>query len=90
MSKRPGNSAQHSEVNRARMSSRQSDETFSNLAQLERKLAVLEGNNFALRETAADRRALGEYEPIRDQALAVCSDINRRLVDLIKNNKIPT
>ncbi|KAF0287224.1 Intraflagellar transport protein 74 [Amphibalanus amphitrite] len=68
----------------------QSDETFSTLAQLERKLATIEGNNFALQETAADRRALGEYEPIRDQAIAVCADINKRLVDLIKNNKIPT
>ncbi|XP_043213246.1 intraflagellar transport protein 74 homolog isoform X1 [Amphibalanus amphitrite] len=76
--------------NKKMQSKLNSDETFSTLAQLERKLATIEGNNFALQETAADRRALGEYEPIRDQAIAVCADINKRLVDLIKNNKIPT
>ena len=80
----------HSAVTPASLCARQSDETFSALALLERKLATLEGNNWALRETAADRRALGEYEPIREQAIAVCSDINGRLVELIRSNRIPT
>ncbi|XP_037078948.1 intraflagellar transport protein 74 homolog [Pollicipes pollicipes] len=65
------------------------DETYSKLASLERKLATLQGNNFQMSETAADRRALGEYEPIRDQSLKIVTELNKKLIDMIKNNKIP-
>lgn len=52
------------------------NETHSQLSNLERKLATLEQNNYAMREFVATRAAESDYESVRNDALGLVKELN--------------
>lgn len=62
------------------------NETHSQLSNLERKLATLEQNNFAMREYVATRAAESDYEGVRGDTLALVKELNYALRETYKKH----
>jgi len=60
------------------------NETHSQLSNMERKLATLEQNNFAIREFIATRAAESDYETVRNDTLDLVKELNLSLREAYK------
>nr|CAD7454778.1 unnamed protein product [Timema tahoe] len=60
------------------------NETHSQLSNLERKLAQLEQNNFAIKEFVASKKSETDYDPLKVKVFAVVKEYNTLLKDHLK------
>ncbi|XP_063241513.1 intraflagellar transport protein 74 homolog [Bacillus rossius redtenbacheri] len=61
------------------------NETHSQLSNLERKLAQLEQNNFAVKEFVASKKSETDYEPLKSSVVAAVQEYNSLLKESLKS-----
>ena len=64
------------------------NETYAQLSNMERKLAQLEQNNFAVQEFIKSKKSETDYEPLKDKVYKLSQDYNTALKDSIKKGGI--
>jgi intraflagellar transport protein 74 len=64
------------------------NETYAQLNNLERKLAQLEQNNFAIEEFIASKKSETDYEPLKEKVYKLVQDYNNVIKDHLRNGGI--
>lgn len=64
------------------------NETYAQLSNLERKLAQLEQNNFAIQEFVASKKSETDYEPLKDKVYKLVQDYNNVIKDNLRKGSI--
>jgi intraflagellar transport protein 74 len=64
------------------------NETYAQLSNLERKLAQLEQNNFAIQEFIAYKKSETNYEPLKDKVYKLSQDYNNAIKDNIRKGGV--
>jgi intraflagellar transport protein 74 len=64
------------------------NETYAQLNNLERKLAQLELNNFAIEEFIASKKSETDYEPLKEKVYKLVQDYNNVIKDNLRNGGI--
>ncbi|GFG30226.1 hypothetical protein Cfor_11146 [Coptotermes formosanus] len=64
------------------------NETYAQLSNLERKLAQLEQNNFAIQEFIASKKSETNYEPLKDKVYRLSQDYNNAIKDNIRKGGV--
>lgn len=64
------------------------NETYAQLSNLERKLAQLEQNNFAIQEFIASKKSETDYEPLKDKVYKLAEDYNNVIKDNLRKGSI--
>jgi intraflagellar transport protein 74 len=64
------------------------NETYAQLSNLERKLAQLVQNNFAIQEFIASKKSETDYEPLTDKVYKLVQDYNNVIKDNLRKGSI--
>lgn len=64
------------------------NETYAQLSNLERKLAQLVQNNFAIQEFIASKKSETDYEPLKDKVYKLVQDYNNVIKDNLRKGSI--
>ena len=64
------------------------NETYAQLSNLERKLAQLEQNNFAIQEFIASKKSETNYEPLKEKVYKLSQDYNNAIKDNIRKGGV--
>jgi len=64
------------------------NETYAQLSNLERKLAQLEQNNFAIQEFIASKKSETNYEPQKEKVYKLSQDYNNAIKDNIRKGGV--
>ena len=64
------------------------NETYAQLSNLERKLAQLEQNNFAVQEFIKSKKSETNYEPLKEKVYKLSQDYNAALKENLRKGGI--
>jgi intraflagellar transport protein 74 len=64
------------------------NETYAQLSNLERKLAQLAQNNFAIQEFIASKKSETDYEPLKEKVYKLSQDYNNVIKDNLRKGGI--